>query len=227
MKEKVINWLKNGANAQDGVCLMEQAGASHLTLRLVRSNPIANKRVMVEFLCRAFHITEDYSVSSRQPDYTVQKKQRSFRDEFPFLNEKGCPIELETLASRKFARYHDYVQLHAKLRDCTSLQECAEASKQLIDSYVENRQIWDELNYYRKHKAMLGKHPIFQEFARRRELLQMSVKELVYRQQKIENNIWRVKSELAKGNKPHLDNERRDRLAGYEAELAEVNQLLA
>ena len=54
----------------------------------------------------------------------------------------------------------------------------------------------------------------------------MSVKELIYRQQKIMNNIWRVKSEIKKGDKPHLDIERNNRLASYEAELAEVNRLL-
>lgn len=226
MREKVLAWLKNGANAQDGVNLMEQAGASLLTLRLIKSNPIANKRIMVEFLCKKFKIEGDHTISISQPDITIRKKQKSFRDEFSFLSEKSCPVELETLASRKFSRYYAYVDLHKRLRDCTSLDECAAVGKELIDNYIDNRQIYDELNYYKKHKSLLGKHPIFQEFSRRRQLLHLSVKELVLRRIKIENNIWRVKNELSKGDKPHLDNERKDRLAGYEAELEEVNRLL-
>jgi len=226
VRDKVLAWLNNGANAQEGVNLMEHAGASPLTLRLIRSNPVANKRMMVEHLCRQYDIKEDHSVSINQPDIAIRKKQKSFREEFSFLSSRSCPVELETLASRKFGRYYAYVDLHKKLRDCTSLQECAQVSKELIDNYMDNRQIYDELNYYKKHKAILGKHPIFQEFSRRRQLLQLSVKELVLRKINIENNIWRVKNELSKGNKPHLDNERKDRLAGYESELEEVNRLL-
>ena len=56
----------------------------------------------------------------------------------------------------------------------------------------------------------------FAEFRRRSELLKLPVKELVRRLRQVENNIWRVKSELAKGDKPHLDAIRRERLAGYD-----------
>lgn len=226
MRDKVVNWLKNGANAQDGVPLMEQAGANRLTLRIIRANPTANKRLMVEFLTKRYNITDDYTVAIRQPEYVVQKKTPRFREEFPFLNDPKCPIELQALASRKFGSYYSYIDLHKKLRDCTTLGECADVSRQLIDSYLDNRAIYAELEYFRKHRALLGKHPIFLEFARRKELLHMSIKELILRQQQIENNIWRVNSEIKKGNKPHLDAERRERIAGYEAELEEVKRLL-
>ncbi len=71
-----------------------------------------------------------------------------------------------------------------------------------------------------------SQNPAFAEFRRRSELLHLPVKELVRRQQQVQNNIWRVKSELAKGDKPHLDVVRRERLAGYEKELADINRLL-
>lgn len=135
-------------------------------------------------------------------------------------------MELEALASRKFSKYHNYVELHAKLRDCTSLQECAETSRKLIDSYIENRMIWEELAYYKENRTMLGKHPAFTEFQRRSELLRLPIKELVHRQRQVENNIWRVKSEMAKNDKPHLNSIRRERLFGYEKELADINRLL-
>lgn len=86
-------------------------------------------------------------------------------------------MELEALASRKFSKYHAYVRLHARLRDCTSLQECADVSRQVIDSYMDNRMIWQELNYYKEHHALLGKHPAFAEFRRRSELLHLPVKD--------------------------------------------------
>ncbi|RGN42354.1 hypothetical protein DWW69_19475 [Bacteroides sp. AF16-49] len=149
-----------------------------------------------------------------------------FREEFPFLNEANCPVELEALTSRKFNSYYSYIDYHRKLRDCTNLQEAADISKKIIDNYIENRAIWEELNWYKDHGVLLGKHPIFNEFKRRKELLGMSIKELVLRQQKIEQNIWRVKNELKKGDKPHLETERKQRLTGYEKELKEVKRLL-
>lgn len=226
MRDKVIIWLKNGANAQEGLHLMEQADASLLTLRLIKSNPAANKRFMVKFLCDKYCIQDNYTINWQAPEVVFKEKKKPFREEFPFLNSSNCPVELEALASRKFGRYHAYIELHKKLRDCTSFEECAAVSKQLIDSYLDNRAIWAELNYYQKHKKLLGKHPIFREFSRRKELLTLSVKDLIYRQQKIENNIWRVKNEIKKGDKPHLDVERNERLTFYEAELREVKRLL-
>ena len=135
-------------------------------------------------------------------------------------------MELEALASRKFAKYHAYVRLHELLRDCTDLDGCAKVAGELVDNYIDNRLIWQELNWYKEHGTILGKHPAFAEFRRRRQLNDMSVKQLVKRQQQVEMNIWRVKSEMAKGDKPHLDATRRERLAGYEKERADIVRLL-
>ncbi len=135
-------------------------------------------------------------------------------------------MELEALASRKFAKYHAYVRLHSLLRDCTDLDGCAKVAGELGDNYIDNRLIWQELNWYKEHGSILGKHPAFAEFRRRRQLNDMPVKQLVKRQQQVEMNIWRVKNELAKGTKPHLDAQRQERLAGYEKELADILRLL-
>lgn len=135
-------------------------------------------------------------------------------------------MELEALASRKFTKYRAYVRLHRQLRDCTSLEDCAKVAGELVDNYIDNRLIWEELTWYKEHCSLLGKHPAFAEFRRRRELNNLPVKELVKRQQQVEMNIWRVKSELAKGDKPHLDATRRERLAGYEKERADIVRLL-
>ena len=135
-------------------------------------------------------------------------------------------MELEALASRKFKHYRAYVRLHQELSDCTDLEQCSIKCKELIDNFLDNRLIWEELNYYQLHGSLLGKHPAFAEFRRRNDLRNLSTKELVRRQEQVENNIWRVKNEMAKGNKPHLDVVRKERLAGYEKELADINKLL-
>lgn len=227
MKQDIITWIKSGANAQEGVQLMKRAGAPSLALRLVSSNPARHKRMMVEWLCQKYDIGEQLALVQQSAEVVVFKeKTKPFREEFPFLNQPDCPVELEALASRKFARYHDYIKLHPRLRECRSLEECAKIACDLLASYMENRAIWAELNHYQQHKTILGKHPIFAAFARRKNLLTMSVKDLMKRKQQLENNIWRVQSEMKKGDKPHLDGQRRERMAAYQTELAEVNRLL-
>ena len=135
-------------------------------------------------------------------------------------------MELEALASRKFTKYRAYVRLYNKLRDCSTLGQCAKVAGELVDNYIDNRLIWQELHWYQEHGSILGKHPAFAEFRRRRQLNDMPVKALVKRQQQVEMNIWRVKSEMAKGDKPHLDTQRQERLAGYEKERADIIRLL-
>ena len=135
-------------------------------------------------------------------------------------------MELEALASRKFTKYRTYVRLYNKLRDCSTLEQCTKVAGELVDNYIDNRLIWQELSWYQEHGSILGKHPAFAEFRRRRQLNEMPVKALVRRQQQVEMNIWRVKSEMAKGDKPHLDTQRQERLAGYEKERADILRLL-
>lgn len=227
MKQTILTWLRAGANAEEGVQLLTEAGAPSLTLRLVKTNPVANRRLMIDWLCKKYGIDEDYTyVATAQVVLFSERKPLSFRDEFPFLNDPKCPTELEALASRKFARYHNYVNSHKKLRDCTSTEQCAKVSRELINSYLENRMIWEELNYYQQHGSILGKHPIFAAFHRRKELLTLNVKQLMIRQKRLKNNIWRVQDELAKRDKPHLELERLARLQAYQSELAEINRLL-
>ncbi|WP_417121298.1 hypothetical protein [Phocaeicola plebeius] len=207
--------------------LLIEAGAPSLTLRLIKSNPVANRRLMIDWLCKKYGIDEDYTyVASSQVVLFSERKPKSFRDEFPFLSEPDCPAELEALASRKFTKYHAYVNLHKQLRECTSTEQCAKVARELINSYLENRMIWEELNYYQQHHSILGKHPIFTAFHRRRELLTLNVKQLMVRQKRLRNNIWRVQDEMAKRDKPHLELERRARLQAYQSELAEINRLL-
>ena len=135
-------------------------------------------------------------------------------------------MELEALASRKFTRYRAYVRLYRQLRDCTTTEQCAKVAGELVENYIDNRLIWQELAWYQEHGTLRGKHPAFAEFRRRHALLGTPVKELMQRLRQVEMNIWRVKSEMAKGDKPHLDAGRKERLAGYEKERADILRLL-
>ena len=148
------------------------------------------------------------------------------RDEFPFLADADCPIELQALVTRRISSYHEYQNKWFQLLQCATLEDCAKIAGEVVNSYLDNRKIYDELNYYQKYHKVYGHHRIFQEFSQAKKLRTMSIKDLLRRQYQVENNIWRVKNEMAKKNKPELDDVRRDRLKTYENELIEINRLL-
>jgi hypothetical protein len=73
---------------------------------------------------------------------------------------------------------------------------------------------------------LLGLHPIFKTLNKLNDLRQLNVIQLIKKQQSIEHNIWRIKSELCKGDKPHLNKTRNERLQEKNIELNEINRLI-
>lgn len=226
MKESVQSWLQSGCHPEDGIKLLEKYSGNLLLIRLIKSHPVKNIRMLTDALCKlAGIVSTDYrlpTTDSKQPP-----KQNTFRDEFPFLEKPDCPYELKALVTDKFSSFYRYRTLHAKLFDCTSLDECSETSSELIASYRENRSIYDELNYYKQHKTVLGKHPVFKHFNHLNDLKQMNVRDLIKKEEKLQHNIWRIESEIAKNDKPSLLADRKQRLELKQNELAEVRRLLS
>lgn len=148
------------------------------------------------------------------------------RKEWPFLDKPGVPMELQALVTRKITRYHEYSGLYAKLRDCQSMEECGQVAGRLLDAYLDNQAITREMDYYQKHGKVLGRHPLFRHFQQLTRLRSSSIKDLLKEQQKTKDNIWRVNSEIRKGDKPHLTEKRRQKLLEYQLKLQEINNLL-
>ena len=148
------------------------------------------------------------------------------RKEFPFLGSSDCPMELKALVTDRISSYHAYQDSWPELFQATTPEECANVAGKVVKAYIDNRRTWEELNYYQQHRRILGHHPIFRQFSNLRKLRTMSIKDLVRREDRVRKNIWRVQSEMKKGDKPNLDQTRRDKIRGYEAELAEIRRML-
>lgn len=168
------------------------------------------------------------AISVTPPDQPAMKERAvtSLRGQFPFLNDPGTPVELKALVTERITRYHEYSNLYQQLRNCSTVEECAATARRLLNAYLDNQAIYRELHYYQKYGKVLGKHPMFRHFQQLAYLRSSSVKDLLREQQKTKDNIWRVNSEIKKGNKPHLDGKRRQKLQEYELKLQEINRLL-
>lgn len=149
------------------------------------------------------------------------------RDEWPFLSEDDCPMELKILAADKITAWRNYSKNHEKLFSANSLEECLEAAKNCVFFYCQNRKIFSEFAHYKEHKALLGKHPIFQELDRLKDYRQMDVLSLVQKEKNLLQAIWRLKRRMGKGDRPDLDESRRELLGSKERELAEVRRLIS
>ena len=81
--------------------------------------------------------------------------------------------------------------------------------------------------YYKEHHSLLGKHPIFDEMKHLAELRHLSIQDLFRRKCNLEDAIWRIRSEIKKGNKPHLLITREQRLHRKQRELNEVQRIIS
>ena len=252
MKEEIIKWIQSGANLNDGIQLFSIYGNNPHFLRIVQLNPEGNRDMLNYQLCQLAGITEaeftkllntasvqnkrsvdDGSAKNckvktiRKPTSTAQSTaQPKFRERYSFLNDKNCPYELKVLAADKITAWHNYTELHKKLFSVTNNDEALKIARELVENYKENRLIHEELDYYAKHKHILGKHRIFARLEKFKHLQKLNILELYQKKKRLEHNIWRLKSEIKKGNKPELYLKRMTAIDEKKSELAEINKLI-
>lgn len=223
MRDAVQRWLESGAEVQAGLRLLSDYAPNNHLARLVTLRPDKYKGLLVATLCKL----SNAQLPEQKPAVSAPTAPRPrLREHWPFLSAPDCPPELKILAADKITAYNSYVEAHRKLFDCTSPEECFSTAEEVIKSFGENRKIFFEFTYYAEHHALLGQHPIFKEMRQMSELRQKGILGLIACRRNIEGAIWRVRHEIERGDKPHLDIERQQRLQVKQRELAAVNQMI-
>lgn len=179
--------------------------------------------------------TGDYTTTRLHEENQVKEQQKErekrfirLREEFPFLGRKDCPEELAILVNRMITAYGDYMTGHEVLYevDTKDLKACYTAARETIDPYILNRQIWEELNYYKIHGKVLGKLPEFKARNLREKYGAMNTVSLV---RISNNNIPRkmsyYKKQLGLKETKNKD-EIRTKMAEAEEELAVIQKIL-
>jgi hypothetical protein len=114
-----------------------------------------------------------------------EQERAILRNDFPFLSDKNCPDELKVLVADKITAFQKYTQAHAKLIKHSNgeleltEEELKEVSKDSVENFEANRDIFKELDYYKAHGKILGDHPIFKELTLQREVDAMTNEECV------------------------------------------------
>lgn len=173
------------------------------------------------------------SVTGEKEDSAKIEELTFIREEFPFLNEEGCPDVIYVIVGRRIAAYRKYQALHAKLQEVNAgtIQVTEEEKLQLtIDcdaAFSENRLLWEELEHYAKTKEFLGKHPLFREDNLKKEVDAMSQKELLSLVSSSSKYFHDQKKALEKyKDNPKKIDEINARIADRQYKLALVNSKL-
>lgn len=213
----VQTWIRAGAEVSTGLLLFSQCSKNTRLSVMVRRNPTKYRPLLIERLC---------TVAGIEPPRMepMPTNRRRFRDDFPFLRDPDCPAELKILATDKITAHERYIRAHDRLFDCTSLDDCYRTARETIENFQENRAIFAELDYYREHRTVLGKHRIFEHVQQLRALEKMGIVELIAEQRRLRSAIWRIDNEIKKGDKPHLQTEREQRRRQKARLLDEVSK---
>ena len=233
-REQIKEWLEGGGNLEKGLRLFLKLRSNAPAYRIVRTNPQANKTIAVRLLLKAYGIdSNSVIILKTKPKEPLKIETQSqttetpkFRDMFPFLNEPNTPAELKILAADKITSYKKYVDAHKQLNACVSIEQCYLTAKEIIENYLENQLITTEFKHYMETKKVLGKHKIFDIYKKIQLIRAKRANEIIKEQKRTINRINRIKYEINKGNKPHLQTERERSLRENEVILAEINRII-
>ena len=122
-----------------------------------------------------------------------------FREQFTFLREDDCPDVLKILVADLFTAYGKYKEAHARLAampDDADAIETAKLSEEVVENFIKDREIWEELEYYQEHHELLGKCAKVKAIQERQEVSGLTDVELVQKRQSAAAQISKAKKVL-------------------------------
>jgi hypothetical protein len=150
------------------------------------------------------------------------------RTEFAFLEREDCPEEFKVLVADMITAHHKYMNWHERLYYAENKgdDECFEASSNVVENYLDNRLMWEELEHYKKTGTILGKHRLFWRRKREEELTKLDPIGLANLYRNYPRNINYYKKRIDE----ERDNEQvftwKERLSVFEWEYMIVKRLL-
>lgn len=218
----------NSLSIEELICDFTSLDLSKLkypaVVKLVKEFEIKSKSKKIKDL---IHLLQNLQKKNIVASVPVEiKRTFKLREEFPFLKQKESPGILKELVADMLTAYDNYVEGHKQLVDSLDEETIATLSKEVVENYLENRQIWDELNHFKETKELLGKHPLFEWIARREEIRGLPTAELVKLKDQLVNKIPRTKKKIADEPDHKETDSRQKRVDQFEMELTEVKLLL-
>lgn len=213
---EIEQWLRTGAGVREGLRLLSVYRPNPYLARMVERRPEKYRDLLIRTLAG----------TGREAVAATASSSRSFREDWPFLLNPDCPMELKILAADKITAWTNFAREHEKLFACLSPEACLETAKKCVFFYQQNRKIFSEFAHYKETGQILGKHPVFGESRRLQELRTAGPFELLRRQKNLRSAISRLNGQIRIGGRPDLESGRVELLAEKERELAEVEKMI-
>jgi len=233
LQNLIHNWLLGGTDPEVGCRLfLDYCQPSHAIARIISKAPERHiQTIRIALLTKAglpYNTHLEGRSLSCHPEPVEGSKGRTpkVRTDYPFLADPTCPPELKLLISDKITAYRNCAEAYAKLNDCTTPEQQLSTVTQLVTNFIENHDIYRELQHYKQHGKTLGEHPIFAQYQRIRELRNHNTMELFKKKKNLEHAIWRNESKIKKENRPDLLPGRQAKIKELKMMLAEVDRLL-
>lgn len=218
---EIERWLREGAGVREGLRLLSVYKPNPYLARMVERHPEKYRNLLVRTLTGT-----DLRAAAAAAAVSSGGTRRSFREEWPFLSNPDCPMEMKILANDKITAWTNYAIEHERLFSCFTPEQCLETAKKCVLFYQQNRKIFSEFAHYKETGQVLGKHPVFAEVRRLQELRTAGPFELLRRQKNLRSALSRLKGQVRSGDRPDLDTARAELLAAKERELAEVERMI-
>src|SRR5690606_13476076 len=243
LQNLIHKWLLGGTDPEVGCRLfLYYCQPSHAIARIISKAPERHIQTIRIALLTKAGLPYNTNLASRIPELCHpepvegQVEGRSLRlskgrtpkvrTDYPFLADPSCPPELKLLISDKITAYRNCAEAYAKLNDCTTPEQQLSVVSKLVTNFIENHDIYRELQHYKKHSKTLGEHPIFAQYQRIRDLRNNNTMDLIKKKKNLEHAIWRNESKIQKENRPDLLPGRQAKIKELKMMLAEVDRLL-
>lgn len=144
--------------------------------------------------------TQQKAVEKLAPAYaqvpeTIKKVIR-IREKYPFLRSQDCPEEFKIMVADMFTAYDNYREAYTLLSDKNSKDENLELAQAVVENYLANRAMWEELDYYLANGEILGNLPIFELLKLRKEISALTDMDLMKKLNTTKPNITKSKKAI-------------------------------
>lgn len=182
--------------------LMQLAESLGVTVDEVFSNEIK----LTELTEAQQQAVEKLAPAYAQVPETIKKVIR-IREKYPFLRSQDCPEEFKIMVADMFAAYDNYREAYTLLSDKNSKDENFQLAQTVVENYLANRAMWEELDYYLANGEILGNLPIFELLKLRKEISELTDMDLMKKLNTTKPNLTKSRKaiETAKTDEEKAD----------------------
>ena len=181
----------------------------------------SNEAKLTELTEAQQQAVEKLAPAYAQVPETIKKVIR-IREKYPFLRSQDCPEEFKIMVADMFTAYDNYREAYTLLSDKNTKDENLQLAEAVVENYLANRAMWEELDYYLANGEILGNLPIFELLKLRKEISALTDMDLMKKLNTTKPNITKSKKAIETAKNSEEKSEAEKRMAKWQQVKSEV-----